>query len=400
MDEKQQAMAQTQPDDIEKLLDDMDDIPAPMLTLDGGTVAEIAADKTVELKATSEEAIEAPQVKYSPEEMKMIQDFSEKIDVSNANMVIQYGSGAQKNIAKFSESALDKVRTKDLGEVGSMLSNLVVELKNFGDDEDEGGFLGFFKKHTSKIEKLKAGYDKAEVNVDKITDILEGHQVTLLKDIAMFGKMYELNLAYYKELGMYIEAGKLKLKKVNEQVIPEMKKKAQESGLTEDAQAANDMVNAALQFEKRLHDLELTRNVSIQMGPQIRLIQNNDSMMVDKINSTLVNTIPLWKSQMIIALGMENARVAMQAQREVTNMTNELLKKNADMLKSGTVEVAKESERGIIDIETLTYTNQKLVSTLDEVLKIQQDGSVKRRAAEGELNRIENELRAKLLEVK
>lgn len=376
-------------------------IPQPTLTLDiEAPTAAAAAMASVETSAPAKEEIEAlPIIKYTEEEMKMINEFSEKIDITNQNLVLSYGSGAQKNISKFSETALEKVRTKDLGEVGGLLSNLVVELKNFG-EEDEGGFFSIFKKSKSKIEKMVADYDQAEDNVEKIVEVLEGHQVTLLKDIAMFGKMYELNMAYYKELGMYIEAGKIRLDYVRNTIIPEMQAKAKETGLTEDAQAANDMANSALQFEKRLHDLELTRTVSIQMGPQIRLIQNNDSMMVDKINSTLVNTIPLWKSQMIIALGLENSRSAMQAQRDVTETTNALLKKNADLLKQGTVEVAKESERGIVDIETLTYTNEKLLSTLDEILTIQNDGRTKRQEAQKELVRIEDALRQKLLELK
>jgi len=380
---------------------EFESIPQPTLTLDiEAPTAAAAAMASVETSAPAKEEIEAlPIIKYTEEEMKMINEFSEKIDITNQNLVLSYGSGAQKNISKFSETALEKVRTKDLGEVGGLLSDLVVELKNFG-EEDEGGFFSIFKKSKSKIEKMVADYDQAEDNVEKIVEVLEGHQVTLLKDIAMFGKMYELNMAYYKELGMYIEAGKIRLDYVRNTIIPEMQAKAKETGLTEDAQAANDMANSALQFEKRLHDLELTRTVSIQMGPQIRLIQNNDSMMVDKINSTLVNTIPLWKSQMIIALGLENSRSAMQAQRDVTETTNALLKKNADLLKQGTVEVAKESERGIVDIETLTYTNEKLLSTLDEILTIQNDGRTKRQEAQKELVRIEDALRQKLLELK
>lgn len=377
---------------------EFESMPQPTLTLDFEGPQAVAEVPVTEVPK-AEEIETVPVVKYSEEEMKMITEFSEKIDITNQNVVLAYGSGAQKNISKFSETALEKVRTKDLGEVGDLLSNLVVELKDFG-EEDEGGIFSIFKKSKSKIERMVADYDEAEDNVEKIIEILEGHQVTLLKDIAMFGKMYEINMAYYKELGMYIEAGKMRLDHVRNTVIPEMQAKAKQTGLTEDAQAANDMANSALQFEKRLHDLELTRTVSIQMGPQIRLIQNNDSMMVDKINSTLVNTIPLWKSQMIIALGLENSRSAMQAQRDVNETTNALLKKNADLLKQGTVEVAKESERGIVDIETLTYTNEKLLSTLDEILNIQNDGRAKRQEAQKELVRIEDELRQKLLELK
>lgn len=375
-------------------------IPTPKLTLDEQTdidisqALELASD---DLKQIHE--LKAPETKYSEEEMKMIRQFSEKIDITNSAMVLQYGSGAQKNIARFSETALSKVRTKDMGAVGDMLSNLVVELKGFNEEED-GGFFGFFKKAGNSIRKLKAKYDKAEVNVEKIVEVLENHQVTLLKDISMFNKMYEMNLAYFKELGMYIEAGKIRLDYVRNNVIPEMTKKAEESQLTEDAQAVSDMNNMATQFEKRLHDLELTRMVSIQMGPQIRLVQNNDTMMVDKINSSLVNTIPLWKSQMVLALGLENSKQAMQAQREVTDMTNELLKKNADMLKQGTVDVAKESERGVVDVQTLTYTNEKLISTINEVIQIQEEGSKKRRDAEVELVKIEDQLKTKLREIR
>jgi len=397
MSEQQQS-----PDQAKDIITDISELPdipaAPNLTLDGTSSADISSILTVSSEAA--QAVEAvPEPKYTPEEMKAIQEFSEKIDITNTNLVLQYGSGAQKNIARFSETALDKVRTKDMGEIGGMLTNLVVELRGFNEDEEKG-LLGMFKKAGNSIAKMKARYDKAEVNIQKIVDILEKHQVTLLKDIAMFQKMYDLNLAYYKELGMYIEAGKIRLAKVREEILPEMKRKAEASQLTEDAQAVNDMNNMCLQFEKRIHDLELTRMVSIQMGPQIRLIQNNDSMMADKINSSLVNTIPLWKSQMVLALGMENSRQAMQAQREVTNMTNELLKKNADALKQGTIDVAKESERGVVDVQTLAYTNEKLISTLTEVIQIQDDGFKKRREAETELAKIENDLRTKLREIR
>ncbi|MCL1803418.1 MAG: toxic anion resistance protein [Eubacteriaceae bacterium] len=381
-------------------ISELPDVPsAPNLTLDELAQADIASMLAIDEPEQTTVA-PAPEQRFTPEEMKAIAEFSEKIDISNTTLVLQYGSGAQKNIARFSETALDKVRTKDMGEIGGMLTNLVIELKGINEDEGEKGIKGMFKKAGSSVAKMKAKYDKAEVNVQKIVEILEKHQVTLLKDIAMFQKMYDLNLAYYKELGMYIEAGKQRLAHVRAEVIPALKKQAEESQLTEDAQAVNDMNNMALQFEKRLHDLELTRVVSIQMGPQIRLIQNNDSMMADKINSSLVNTIPLWKSQMVLALGMENSRQAMLAQREVTNMTNELLKKNADMLKQGTIDVAKESERGVVEVQTLAYTNEKLISTLTEVIQIQDDGFKKRREAESELKKIENDLRNKLREIR
>ena len=334
------------------------------------------------------------------EEQKMVREFAEKIDITNTNMILQYGAASQKKIADFSEAALQNVKTKDLGEVGEMISGLVTELKGFTVEEDEKGFLGFFKRTSNKLAGLKARYDKAEVNVDKICGVLEGHQVQMLKDIAMLDKMYDLNLVYFKELSMYILAGKKKLEDVRAEVLPKLVSKAQATGLPEDAQAANDMAAMCNSFEKKLHDLELTRMVSIQMAPQIRLVQNNDSMMVEKIQSTLVNTIPLWKSQMVLALGVTHSQQAMQAQREVTNMTNELLRKNADTLKMGTIETAKESERGIVDIETLKYTNQSLISTLDEVVRIQQEGRQKRRDAELELGRIETELKQKLLDIR
>lgn len=334
------------------------------------------------------------------EEQKMVREFAEKIDITNTNMILQYGAASQKKIADFSEAALQNVKTKDLGEVGEMISGLVTELKGFTVEEDEKGFLGFFKRTSNKLAGLKARYDKAEVNVDKICGVLEGHQVQMLKDIVMLDKMYDLNLVYFKELSMYILAGKKKLEDVRAEVLPKLVSKAQATGLPEDAQAANDMAAMCNSFEKKLHDLELTRMVSIQMAPQIRLVQNNDSMMVEKIQSTLVNTIPLWKSQMVLALGVTHSQQAMQAQREVTDMTNELLRKNADTLKMGTIETAKESERGIVDIETLKYTNQSLISTLDEVVRIQQEGRQKRRDAELELGRIETELKQKLLDIR
>ena len=313
--------------------------------------------------------------------------------------MLQYGAAAQKNIASFSENALNNVRTKDLGEVGDALSSLVVELKTFG-QEEKTGLFGLFQKKKNQALALKASYDKAEVNVDKIAGILEGHQVTLMKDIAMLDQMYDLNTKYYKELTMYILAGKKALEKARTTTLEELRKKAAETGAQEDAQAYNDYANLCNRFEKKIHDLELTRMISIQMGPQTRLIQNNDTLMLEKIQSSLVNTIPLWKSQMVLALGLEHSRQATAAQSAVTNMTNELLQKNADMLKMGTIETAKEAERSIVDIETLQHTNQQLISTLDEVMQIQKDGAQKRREAEVELGRIEGELKQKLLELR
>ena len=335
----------------------------------------------------------------SPEEQKMVNEFAQSIDVTNSNVILQYGAAAQKKIAGFSESALQNVRTKDLGEVGEMMTDLIGELKGF-DAEEEKGFFGFFKKASNKISQMKTRYEKAEVNVDKICVALEGHQIQLLKDIAMLDEMYNINLTYFKELSMYIIAGKKKLEEVRADVLPPLMEKAKATGLPEDAQAANDMASLCNRFEKKIHDLELTRMVSIQMAPQIRLIQNNDTLMSEKIQSTLVNTIPLWKSQMVLALGLAHSQQAMEAQRQVTDMTNELLKKNADKLKTGTVETAKESERGIVDIETLRYTNESLISTLDEVIRIQDEGKQKRREAEGELARIEGELKQKLLDIR
>ena len=332
-------------------------------------------------------------------ERKMVDEFSKKIDITDSQMVLQYGSAAQKNVAAFSESALSSVRTKDLGEVGEALGNLIVELKDFG-EEEEKGFFGFFKKAGSKLETMKAQFSTAEANVEKIARNLEQHQVTLMKDIAMFDQMYDLNLKYYKELTMYIIAGKKRLEEVKATELEELRRKAETSGATEDAQAYNDLVQLCNRFEKKLHDLELTRMVSIQMGPQTRMLQNNDTLMVEKIQSTLVNTIPLWKSQMVLALGLENSRKATEAQSAVTNMTNELLRKNAEKLRMGTVATAKEAERSVIDIETLQHTNQQLISTLDEVIQIQRDGAAKRKEAELELGRIEGELKQKLMELR
>ena len=335
----------------------------------------------------------------SEEEKRAVEEFAKKIDIGDSNMILQYGAAAQKNVAGFSENALNNVRNKDLGQVGDALSELVVELKGFGSEEKKG-IAGLFKKSRDKLEVMKAQYSKVETNVDKIARQLEQHQVTLLKDVAMFDQMYELNLKYYKELTMYILAGKKKLAQVREVDLPALKKQAETTGAQEDAQRYNDLAQMCDRFDKKLHDLELTRMVSIQMGPQTRLLQNNDTIMVEKIQSSLVNTIPLWKSQMVLALGLEHSRQATAAQAAVTNMTNELLKQNADLLKMGTVATAKEAERSIVDIETLQHTNQQLISTLDEVLHIQQEGAQKRRAAEVELGRIEGELKQKLLELR
>ena len=368
----------------------------PTLTLDP------AADEAAAAAAEEEKKVEPVMIeetRLSPEEQKMVDDFAEKIDVTNSQMVLQYGAATQKKIGDFSETALDKVRTKDLGETGEMIANLVTELKGFDAQEESKGIFGFFKKAGSGIEAMKAKYAKAEVNVEKIEAVLEGHQVQLLKDVAMLDKMYQMNMLYFKELTMYILAGKKKLKQVREGELQAAMDKAKASGLPEDAQAARDLADMCDRFEKKLYDLELTRNVSIQMGPQIRLIQNNDTMMAEKIQTSIVNTIPLWKSQMVLALGLEHGRQATAAQSAVTEMTNELLKKNAAALKQGTIDAAKESERGIVDIETLQATNKSLIETLDELNKIQTEGRAKRAAAEVELGRIEGELKQKLMEL-
>ena len=333
------------------------------------------------------------------EERQQVEAFSKQIDITNTNVILNYAGDAQKKIADFSDSALENVRTKDLGKVGDMLTGLVTELKSFDATEEEKGFLGFFKKSGNKISSLKAKYDKTEINVEKIAGILEDHQITLMKDIALLDELYNHNLQNYKHLTMYILAGKKKLEEARNVELKKLVEKAKLSQLPEDSQAANDYANYCDRFEKKLHDLELTRMICVQMGPQIRLIQNNDTLMTEKIQSTLTNTIPLWKSQMVLALGIEHSKEAMEAQREVTNFTNELLKKNADTLKMATVETAKEAERGIVEIETLTYTNQQLIDTLNEVMAINKDGREKRRAAETELRRIETELKNKLLEV-
>ena len=364
-----------------------------------GNEAPAAATQTAEEIMPEKKVPEPAQPVFTPEEQKTIDEFSKKIDVTDTNLVFQYGAGAQQKIAQFSDSALASVQTKDLGEVGDMMANLVAELKGFNADPDEKkGLFGFIRKNVDKMTLLKARYDEAEVNVNKIVSSLESHQVTLLKDIATLDQLYEMNLDYFKELSMYIAAGKKRLEEVRATDLAEATKRAEASGLAEDAQAAKDLADKCDRFEKKLYDLELTRNIAIQMGPQIRLIQNNDQVMAEKIQSTMVNTIPLWKSQMVIALGLHHAQEAMKAQRSVSDLTNDLLRSNAERLHTASVEVAKESERGIIDIETLTATNQRLIDTMDEVLAIQQDGREKRRAAEGELARIEGELRSKLLE--
>ncbi|MDY3985455.1 toxic anion resistance protein [Dysosmobacter sp.] len=365
----------------------------PTLTL------EPSAPATPEPEKPAAEPVKLDDSMLSEAEKKAVEDFSKKIDIMDSNLVLQYGAAAQKNVAGFSENALASVRTKDLGEVGKSLSELVVELKGFGEEEEKKGFFGKFKKAGNKLETMKAQYAKVESNVDKIARELEQHQVTLLKDVAMFDQMYELNLKYYKELTMYILAGKKKLEDVRASELPALKAKAEQTGAQEDAQRYNDMVQMCDRFEKKLHDLELTRMISIQMGPQTRLLQNNDTLMVEKIQSSLVNTIPLWKSQMVLALGMEHGRQATAAQSAVTEMTNELLKKNADMLKMGTIQTAKEAERSVVDIETLQHTNQQLIDTLDEVLNIQREGAQKRREAEVELGKIEGELKRKLMEL-
>ena len=338
---------------------------------------------------------------FTEEEQKMIDDFSQQIDILDTKLVFSYGAAAQQNISQFSDAALKNVQTKDLDEVGDMIANLVVELKGFDADEDEGkGIFGFFKRQSNNITAMKARYDKAEVNVNKISEGLEKHQIQLLRDIALLDKLYDQNLTYFKELSMYIAAGKKRLESFRAGELKAAYDKAKASGLPEDAQAAKDMNEKADRFEKKLYDLELTRNISLQMAPQIRLIQSSNQLMAEKIQTSLVNTIPLWKSQMVLALGLAHTQEAMEAQRSVTNLTNELLRKNAEKLHMATVESARESERGIVDIETLKQTNKMLIDTMDEVLTIQQQGREKRRSAEAELATIEGELRAKLLETR
>ena len=343
---------------------------------------------------------EVPKIVLSEKEQKMVEDFVPKINLRDSTIVSNYGAGAQKKIADFSETMLGNVKTKDLGEVGEMLASVVTELKDFDKEEEQKGFLGFFKKTGNKLEAMKTRYAKAETNVNQIASALESHQVQLLKDTSMLDKMYEMNLAYYKELCLYILAGKKKLQMVRDTELKDLMDQAARTGLAEDAQAANDLANLCNRFEKKLHDLDLTRMISIQMGPQIRLIQNNDTLMVDKIQSTLVNTIPLWKSQMVLALGVSHSQQAAAAQREVTDLTNQMLRKNAETLKMATIETAKESERGIVDIETLRTTNESLISTLDEVMRIQEEGRTKRAEAEVELRKLEGDLKQKLLSIK
>ena len=355
--------------------------------------------------ASSELAEQAADPAFSennltPEELQMVNEFSQKIDLHNSQAILQYGVGTQKKMADFSEAALNNVRTKDLGEVGNMLSSLVIDLKSFDVTEQDKGFKGLFKKSSNKITSMKAKYDKAEVNVNNVCTALENHQVTLMKDIALLVKMYAVNLTYFKELSMYILAGKKKLEEVRNGELAAAVAKANASNLPEDAQAAKDLQSMCDRFEKKIHDLELTRMISIQTAPQIRMVQNNDTLMAEKIQSTIVNTIPLWKSQMVLALGIEHSAQAAKAQREVTDMTNELLRKNADILKTATIDTAKESERGIVDLETLKHTNESLISTFDEVLKIQTEGREKRRNAEAEMQRMEDELKKKLLEIR
>ena len=402
--------------------DNLNTTPELTLTLDGGAAAQTVPEaptltlqpepeaqpqpaanaQTAQLQAQKDRdanAVKLDESMLSEAERKMVDEFSQKIDISDSTVVLQYGAAAQKNIAAFSENALSSVKTKDLGEVGDALSSLVVELKTFGQPEKKG-IAGFFQKKRNELEAMKASYSKAEANVDKIVGVLENHQVVLMKDIAMLDQMYELNTKYYKELTMYILAGKKRLEYLRANDLEELRKKAQTSGAQEDAQAYNDFANLCSRFEKKLHDLELTRMISIQMGPQTRLLQNNDTLMLEKIQSSLVNTIPLWKSQMVLSLGLEHSRQATAAQTAVTNMTNQLLQKNADMLKMGTIETAREAERSVVSIETLQHTNTQLISTLDEVMKIQTEGAQKRKEAEAELGRIEGELKQKLLELR
>lgn len=380
------------------------DAAIPQLTLDP------TAAQTAQAVPQAPQAPQIPQQAEAPDtsldesqlseaERQAVADFAQKIDITDSNVVLQYGAAAQKNVAEFSEAALSSVRTKDLGEVGEALSNLVNELESFGQEEKKGVF-GFFQKKKNQLDAMKTSFAKAETNVDKIVETLENHQVTLMKDVAMLDQMFDLNTQYYKELTMYILAGKRRLQEIRSTNLEELRTKAAATGAQEDAQAYNDLANLCTRFEKKIHDLELTRMISVQMGPQTRLLQNNDTQMIEKIQSSLVNTIPLWKSQMVLALGLEHSRQATAAQSAVTNMTNELLRKNADLLKMGTVETAREAEKSIVDIDTLQHTNQQLIDTLDEVMKIQTEGAQKRREAEQELGRIEGELKRKLLELR
>ena len=371
------------------------EMETPSLTLEPDLGEFEKKEEVLPKKQTQKEEVPV----LTPEEQKMVNDFAVKIDIENTNQILQYGAGTQKKMADFSDTALENVKTQDLGEIGELISNVVGELKDF-DVQEEGKFFGFFRKQTSKIENLKNKYDKAQANVEKITDSLQQHQVRLMKDSAMLDKMYEQNLNYFKELTMYILAGKKKLEETRNGKLAEMKNKATLSGLPEDAQAARDLDEKCSRFEKKLHDLELTRTIAMQTAPQIRLIQNNDTVMVEKIQTTIVNTIPLWKSQMVLALGIAHSAEAAQAQRQVTDITNELLRKNAETLHMATVETAKESERGIVDLETLQKTNADLIQTLDDVMRIQMEGRQKRQAAEMEMHRMEEELKRKLLEIR
>lgn len=382
-------------------MSDLDEMlkEAPVLTFDAFPEEKQILEEIPQEVPEKSNFGEDMQVELSPEEQKMVDDFAASIDLSNTQMVMQYGAGCQKKIADFSDMALGNVRTKDMGEVGEMLTEVVAELREFDGEEETKGFLGFFKKNANKLQNMKVKYDKAEVNINRISEALEQHQIVLLKDVAMLDKMYELNLNYFKELSMYILAGKQKLNKAINEELPALVAKAEKSQLPEDTQAARDFSEMCNRFEKKIHDLELTRTISLQMAPQIRLIQNNDIVMSDKIQSTIVNTIPLWKSQMVIAIGVSHSTDAARAQHAVSDMTNELLKKNAEALKIATTETARESERGIVDIETLKSTNQTLINTLDEVLKIQNEGREKRKNAEVELQKIEKEMRDKLLDM-
>ena len=371
------------------------EMETPSLTLEPDLGEFEKKEEVLPKKQTQKEEVPV----LTPEEQKVVNDFAAKIDIENTNQILQYGAGTQKKMADFSDTALENVKTQDLGEIGELISNVVGELKDF-DVQEEGKFFGFFRKQTSKIENLKNKYDKAQANVEKITDSLQQHQVRLMKDSAMLDKMYEQNLNYFKELTMYILAGKKKLEETRNGKLAEMKNKAALSGLPEDAQAARDLDEKCSRFEKKLHDLELTRTIAMQTAPQIRLIQNNDTVMVEKIQTTIVNTIPLWKSQMVLALGIAHSAEAAQAQRQVTDITNELLRKNAETLHMATVETAKESERGIVDLETLQKTNADLIQTLDDVMRIQMEGRQKRQAAEMEMHRMEEELKRKLLEIR
>ena len=371
---------------------------APTLTLD--PIADEAAE-AAKLEAPKAEPVKVEDTPLSPEEQKMVNDFAEKIDITNSQMVLQYGAASQKKLSDFSETALSRVKTKDMGETGELITSLISELQGFdATAEQPKGFLGLFKKASNNLEQLKTRYESADKNVERIKAQLEDHQVTLMKDITMLDKMYDLNMAYFKELSMYILAGKKKLAEVRAGELQQAMDKAKASGLPEDAQAARDLADQCERFEKKLYDLELTRNISLQMGPQIRLLQNNNTMMAEKIQSTIVNTIPLWKNQMVLALGLAHSQQAMQAERAVTDMTNDLLKKNAEALKLGTIETAKESQRGVVDIETLQQTNKSLIETLDELNKIQSEGRAKRAAAEQELTRIEDELKTKMMEIR